>query len=65
VLPGPGPLLGTPVDEITVVYRWLTRPGTRLVRTSRPWGEPARGAGSWLAWADLAAEGRAGYAAAD
>ena len=29
----------------------LTSGGTRLVLSDRPWGEPARGAGSWAEWA--------------
>jgi DNA polymerase-3 subunit epsilon len=55
VLPGPGPLFGGTSDEIGVLLHWLGRPGVRLVRSSIPWAEPARAAGSWRSWLDLAA----------
>ncbi|WP_026361043.1 DEDD exonuclease domain-containing protein [Amycolatopsis nigrescens] len=55
VLPGPGPLFGGTGEEIGVLLRWLGRPGVRLVRSARPWAEPARGAGGWHAWLDRAA----------
>jgi DNA polymerase-3 subunit epsilon len=51
VPPGPGPLRGAPAEEVRLLHRWLTTGGTRLVRTARPWGEPARGAGPWTEWA--------------
>lgn len=54
VEPGPGPLRGAAAEELGLLVRWLEQPGTRLVRTSSPWAEPARGAGSWLAWRDRA-----------
>jgi DNA polymerase-3 subunit epsilon len=50
VLPGPGPLFGAPAEEVGVVLRWLDRPGTRMVRCSQPWTEPARAAASWRGW---------------
>ncbi|MEO6881567.1 MAG: DEDD exonuclease domain-containing protein [Mycobacteriaceae bacterium] len=50
----PGPLRGAPAEELALVARWLTKPGTRLVRTSAPWTEPARGAGVWVGWAEQA-----------
>lgn len=65
VVPGPGPLRGATADEARVVYRWLTTGGTRLVRCSTPWGEPAGAAGSWHAWLDKAVNGRTAYAAVD
>jgi DNA polymerase-3 subunit epsilon len=55
VLPGPGPLRGAPAEETGVVLRWLTRPGTRLVRCAQPWAEPAAAAASWREWVDRAA----------
>jgi DNA polymerase-3 subunit epsilon len=55
VFPGPGPLFGGTSDEIGVLLHWLGRPGVRLVRSSIPWAEPARAAGSWRSWLDLAA----------
>ncbi|WP_028925682.1 DEDD exonuclease domain-containing protein [Pseudonocardia acaciae] len=50
VRPGPGPLRGAPAEEIGVLLRWLERPGTRLVRASGGWAEPAFGAGRWGGW---------------
>ncbi len=50
VLPEPGPLRGAPAEEVGVVLRWLDRPGTRMVRCSQPWSEPARAAASWREW---------------
>jgi DNA polymerase-3 subunit epsilon len=51
VIPGPGPLLGAPAEEVGLLHRWLSGAGTRLVSTDPPWAEPARGAGGWLPWA--------------
>ncbi|RKT82473.1 DNA polymerase-3 subunit epsilon [Saccharopolyspora antimicrobica] len=65
VIPGPGPLCGTTADEARVVYRWLTTGGTRMVRCSTPWNEPASAAGSWQTWLDKAINGRTPYAAID
>ncbi|MER7014312.1 DEDD exonuclease domain-containing protein [Saccharopolyspora sp. NPDC000359] len=65
VIPGPGPLRGTTADEARVVYRWLTTGGTRLVRCSTPWTEPAGAAGAWQTWLDKAINGRTAYAAID
>jgi DNA polymerase-3 subunit epsilon len=59
VLPGEGPLRGAPAEEVALVLRWLDRPGTRMVRCSQPWTEPARSAASWRGWltkADAARE---------
>jgi DNA polymerase-3 subunit epsilon len=59
VLPEPGPLRGAPAEEVGVVLRWLDRPGTRMVRCSQPWTEPALAAASWRGWltrADAALE---------
>jgi DNA polymerase III subunit epsilon len=54
ILPGPGPLHGAPVEEVRLLHRWLTTGGTRLVVSEPAWREPARGAGSWGAWAERA-----------
>ncbi|MFD2418647.1 DEDD exonuclease domain-containing protein [Amycolatopsis pigmentata] len=54
VEPGPGPLRGAPAEEVGILRRWLTRPGVRLVRTARPWAEPAVGAGGWNGWLERA-----------
>jgi DNA polymerase-3 subunit epsilon len=64
VLPGPGPLYGGHGEEIGILLRWLTRPGTRLVRSAVPWAEPARGVGGWRSWLDLAAAATAAERAA-
>jgi DNA polymerase III subunit epsilon len=65
VLPGPGPLLGAPSEEVEVLLRWLERPGTRLVHTELPWAEPAHGAARWGGWLDRARAAPMGYPAAD
>ena len=65
VLDGPGPLHGATADETRVLYRWLTTGGTRLVRTTDPWTEPANAAGSWRNWLEKATAGRTPYAAID
>ncbi|WP_460393887.1 DEDD exonuclease domain-containing protein [Actinophytocola sediminis] len=62
VLPGPGPLRGAPAEEVGIVLRWLDRPGTRMVRCSQPWAEPAMAAATWRGWlarADAALSTRA------
>ncbi|GAA1301034.1 DEDD exonuclease domain-containing protein [Saccharothrix xinjiangensis] len=61
VVPGEGPLLGAPGEEVGVVLRWLDRPGTRLVRCDVPWTSPAGGAGSWRGWVARADAGRDQY----
>ncbi|TCP55102.1 DNA polymerase-3 subunit epsilon [Tamaricihabitans halophyticus] len=58
VLPGPGPLRGAPPEEVGVLSRWLAKPGTRLVRSSWPWAEPAGAAGRWRGWLATATEAR-------
>ena len=47
-------------EETECILRWLEAPGTRLVRASRPWQLPARGAGGLVSWlaADAARAGR-------
>jgi DNA polymerase-3 subunit epsilon len=50
----PGPLRGAPAEEVAVLLRWLHQPGTRLVSCAVPYAEPARGAGSWGGWLELA-----------
>ncbi|MDV6012711.1 DEDD exonuclease domain-containing protein [Haloechinothrix sp. LS1_15] len=56
VLPGDGPLRGAAPDEVAALLRWLDRPGTRLVRATEGWAEPAVAAGPWREWLELAAE---------
>ncbi|MFL6141221.1 MAG: DEDD exonuclease domain-containing protein [Labedaea sp.] len=58
VLPGPGPLRGSPAEEVSTVLRWLDRPGTRMVRCAQPWTEPAQCAASWRPWLDRAEAAR-------
>jgi DNA polymerase-3 subunit epsilon len=60
VLPGEGPLRGAPAEEVALVLRWLDRPGTRMVRCSQPWTEPAGAAASWRGWLTRADAARAG-----
>jgi DNA polymerase-3 subunit epsilon len=50
VQPGVGPLHGAPPEEVAVVLRWLDKPGTRMVRCTQPWTEPAQCAASWRPW---------------
>ncbi|TQM80343.1 DNA polymerase-3 subunit epsilon [Saccharothrix saharensis] len=64
VVPGEGPLLGAPAEEVGVVLRWIDRPGTRLVHCDRPWTSPAFAAGSWREWVARAEAGRDQYRAA-
>lgn len=58
VIPGEGPLRGAPAEEVGVVLRWLDRPGTRMVRCTAPWAEPAQCAARWRPWLDLADRAR-------
>lgn len=55
-IPGPQahPLYGALPEEVTVIIRWLERPGVRIVRTTTGYAQPARGAARWLGWADTA-----------
>jgi DNA polymerase-3 subunit epsilon len=48
VLPGPGPLPASPVEEVEVVLRWLEADGVRLVHVEGEWSCPAGGAGGHL-----------------
>ncbi|TCO48073.1 DEDD exonuclease domain-containing protein [Actinocrispum wychmicini] len=58
VLPGPGPLVGAPHEEVGVILRWLERPGTRMVQCSTPWTVPASSAASWRGWLNQADDAR-------
>ncbi|GLZ39185.1 DEDD exonuclease domain-containing protein [Actinokineospora sp. NBRC 105648] len=58
VIAGEGPLLGSPAEEVSVVLRWLDKPGTRMVRCSTPWAEPAYSAARWRPWLDRADHAR-------
>ncbi len=48
------PLRGAAPEEVTLVARWLARPGVRIVRSTEGYHEPVFGAGRWLGWAELA-----------
>ncbi|AUS77919.1 hypothetical protein C1701_05515 [Actinoalloteichus sp. AHMU CJ021] len=65
VIPEDGPLRGAPAEEVAALWRWLSTPGTRMVRCSRPWTEPAWSAGAWREWVGRAAAGRAAQAQPD
>ncbi len=54
IIPGAGPLLGAPAEEVGLLHRWLTTDGTRLVYSDPPWTEPARSAAAWRPWAERA-----------
>lgn len=54
VLPEPSPLRGATAGEVGLLASWLDSPGTRIVRTSDGYAEPARGAGAWQRWCALA-----------
>ncbi len=54
IIPGAGPLMGAPAEEVGLLHRWLSNDGTRLVHADPPWSEPARGAAPWRPWAERA-----------
>ncbi|SIS20803.1 DEDD exonuclease domain-containing protein [Williamsia sterculiae] len=45
-----GPLRGAPPEEAGLIYRWMTEPGCRIVRTTSGLGLPAHSACRWTAW---------------
>lgn len=65
VIPEPTPLRGASPDEIGLLLRWLESEDTRIVRASAGYAEPARGAGPWLQWCDMARAGSLADADAD
>ncbi len=66
ILPAPAPLGGALVEETSLIARWLTAPGVRIVRVigtdldvgDAGWASPLRSAGAWAAWAALARSAR-------
>ncbi len=44
VIPGPGPLPASSIDEAELLVRWLESPGVRLVDVEGSWSCPASGA---------------------
>ncbi len=58
VLSEPAPLGGALVEETALLARWLTTPGTRIVRTSQGWASPAACAGRFATWSATARSAR-------
>jgi DNA polymerase-3 subunit epsilon len=66
ILPSAAPLGGALVEETSLIARWLTTPGVRIVRVigtdlddgDAGWASPLRSAGAWAAWAALARSAR-------
>jgi DNA polymerase-3 subunit epsilon len=70
ILPTPAPLGGALVEETSLIARWLTAPGVRIVRVAATeddagWASPLRSAGAWAAWAALARSARLAGVQAD
>ncbi len=62
VLPRQAPLGGALVEEVSLIARWLSEPGVRIVSTTGGFASPLHSAGRWLGWAATARSAR--YAAA-
>ncbi|BBZ04003.1 hypothetical protein MCHIJ_34400 [Mycolicibacterium chitae] len=58
ILSEPAPLGGALVEETALIARWLTTPGTRIVRTSQGWTSSRHGAGRLAGWAAAARSAR-------
>nr|WP_312870718.1 DEDD exonuclease domain-containing protein [Gordonia asplenii] len=54
-----GPLHGAPAEEASLIYRWITEPGARIVATSDALSLPARAACRWEGWLSVARGARA------
>lgn len=54
VIGADGPLRGASPEEAALVYRWITEPGTRIVRASEEFASPAGSACSRADWAAIA-----------
>ena len=67
VLPQPAPLGGALVEETSLISRWLSQPGVRIVcateQTGKGFASPRYSAGPWLDWAATARSAR--YAASE
>lgn len=59
VLPGPAPLGGALVEETSLISRWLTQQGVRIVCATEGFASPRRSAGPWLDWAARARSAQA------
>ena len=58
VLPRPAPLGGALVEETSLIVRWLSEPGVRIVCTTDGFVSPLHSAGPWLGWAATARSAR-------
>ena len=58
VMPQQAPLGGALVEETSLIARWLSEPGVRIVSTTRGLASPLRSAGPWLSWAAAARSAR-------
>lgn len=58
VLPRPAPLGGALVEETSLLARWLTQPGIRIVCATEGFASPRQSAGPWLDWAATARSAR-------
>ena len=63
VLPQPAPLGGALVEETSLITRWLTQPGIRIVCATEGFASPLHSAGPWMNWAATARSAQ--YAAAE
>lgn len=63
VLPQPAPLGGALVEETSLISRWLTQPGVRIVCATEGFASPRHSAGPWLKWSSAARAAR--YAASE
>lgn len=54
VLTRPAPLGGALVEETSLIARWLSQPGVRIVRATEGLASPRNSAGPWLSWATAA-----------
>jgi DNA polymerase-3 subunit epsilon len=63
VLPQPAPLGGALVEETSLITRWLTAPGVRIVSATEGFATPLHSAGPWLSWAATARSAQ--YAASE
>ncbi|MCB0934344.1 MAG: DEDD exonuclease domain-containing protein [Mycobacterium sp.] len=63
VLPQAAPLGGALVEETSLIARWLSQPGVRIVCATEGLASPLNAAGRWLTWASTAHSAR--YAASE
>jgi DNA polymerase-3 subunit epsilon len=63
VLPQPAPLWGALVEETSLIARWLSQPGIRIVSATTGLASPRHSVGPWLDWAATARSAR--YAASE